>query len=720
MPRRRRLQLNASFVARIVVGLACAFAALAFGGVHLEVVSITAVIACIALVIAGWRSTGLALDGFGAVLLLLLVLTALQLVPLPFGLVELLSPRTAATHASAAAATGSATPGTIALSLDPQATRLMLAWAIAVFATYITARKLSHITKRRRLVVQAVPLIGLAVMAVGLVHAVLGLEAIYGSYEPTAGALTSVTGASYQSSFINPNHLAAFLTLSMATALGFTMADDLSQQQRVGWVAVFLALGVGVVLTGSRAGTIIAALAVLMVIAGRRIRPARAAIMAIVVAAGLVVLYTPLGAEVRSITDLDYADSGQATTHGVGMDVIKAWPAVGVGRGAFGVAYTQVAGDRMRYTVTHIHNTPLQLIADFGVLAGGLLLLGGVILLGRSLFRALGDPLLRGLAIGLAAVAAHNLFDFSLDILGVAMAAAIMAGALRHDARELKLPWKPVVGLAVIGIVVSTTIGLTTVAEPGPRRDALIEAKAPELLHTFPADPYTWLQAGAREKSMALLDHADLLHPTEPHIPLAKALLTEDATAALQLARRALEHSRTPRMQKKVFRVIRARAKTGRDIVDALPDRGDVAANLLQFLPQRPEAILRPLIRRFADDTTLLREAAKIRYGQRRWDDLDDIATRLIVLDDKIGYRYMGDVLSRRGRHYEAQHMYLEAGDPDSQLEAAGQALADNKPERALEILGKARVSAKQMKGVNRLRDRAQKMLDQSASKASL
>ena len=690
--------------------MACATAAIGIGGVHRETIASVAVMALLALGLSSWKAPKIATDGVTWLLVGLGAVTALQLLPLPFAWVASLAPPTAATAESAARALGQATPEWLPLTLDPQQTTLMLMWSVAVLAAYIAAHRLAKRQSRGAALLLAIPIIGVVVVLIGLAHGAVGTQKLFGVYTPVVREYTRFSTSMVLTTFLNPNHLAAFLNLGAPIALGQAATPGISVRQRFLWLVAFLLLGAGLGLTASRAGILTGGAAVVFMLLsqggpGIRVTGAIAAVVGLlVVAAGP--LPGELGKLATSAGVVDLTDRGM---HQLGLEVVGRWPWAGVGRGAFGLAHTQVNDGITRFTVSNPHNVLLQLVCDYGLVVGGAALLLGAALLVAPLRRALQNPLHRGAAAGLCAVIVHNMVDFSLDLLGVALAATVVVGVLRSPFRGLRLPTWAVLGgaAALLGLVL--WLARTTGPEAGPRRDETIVTGPLAAAVRSPADAHAFLAAGIDQRSEPLLRHALFLGPGDPAIAVALATLVPQHEA-LPLLRRAIDLPGAYRVLNAAFSLLRRRSSTADDLLSGLPERGAIVASYLAWAKPVPESLVRLALKRFPEDEAVLEQVCVLRLAQKRLRELDDLATRLMVLGHKSGYRYLGKVFALKGERMQAYHMLLEAGDAESQLDAAAEALAAEDFEKALYALDTAEVPAKLFARMQLLRTKAEEL----------
>lgn len=689
--------------------LICAmgFAALALGGVHREAIALVCGLAVASLVVGSWRAKSVPIDALTWVFLLLVLATVLQIIPVPMSWLHALAPATAETVTRSAEALGHDVPPWAAISLDPGATRLMAVWTIAILAAYISARQLAKRPDRQSLLLNAIPIIGCVVIGIGFIHTVFSLSKIYGLYEPSYLAVENAYGPLYTAPILNPNHLAAFLNLGIPVSLAMAANAETPTRTRAKWTLVFFFLFCGMALTMSRAGILCGIMASAIVIGAQRSRVTRAAALMAAGVLALLMLLSPLRAEMESLSIVDRVmNSPDKSNTVLGVEVAKRWPVTGAGRGAFPVAHTQVNNGLSAFTVHHAHNTPVQVVADYGLVIGGLALLLALLLIGPALWSALLNPALRGLACGLLAVGLHNQVDFSLDILAVALPAAVLVALIRRTGRKIRVSANVAIAGAVGLGLLATGLLVTSEVEHGPRRDARMAEAPVEWAAAHPGDAFAFLRAGVQEASVPMLRHASRLHPGDPTITLALASVAP-LDEAFPLVRRALDLSWTQRIRDLAFPLIRRRAVTATQVLEALPVDGNKVAQYLGSLKPAPEALLAAARKRYPASPRVLMALGYLRLGQKQIDAVDDIATELIIGGDKGGYRLLGLVFRQRGDHLKAFHLFVEAGDPRSQLDAAEAALAAGQPDRALRVLSEARVGADQLGRVEQLRRRA-------------
>lgn len=382
----------------------------------------------------------------------LALLGLVQLLPLPPSLLGAVSPGSAEAWQGAAkvlAAFGRPAP-VPRVSLAPWETAGVALLALAFVALFLSAAALLERRATRRLFAGVVVLSGLAQIGVAV---------------STQEGVLRLSG-----SFVNPNHLAGYLEVSLALALGLlwyrsrTALRDLAgapgADERARRLAVLLpglaaatllwgVLAAGIVLSQSRGGIVAASGVTLLLVALAFALRGRAASRARVVAAGalsvLLVLGTAFaiaGAGTAAFLRFllpdasDLAADYRVLIWSGSRDAFALFPWLGSGLGAFREAFRRVQPDDVPGLVDQAHSEYLQILVTGG-LAGALL---GALALAFGL-----RALLRGLArqrhreesaFGLAGLGAllmlllHGTAEFCFSIPAIpATLAAVLGGA---------------------------------------------------------------------------------------------------------------------------------------------------------------------------------------------------------------------------------------------------------------------------------------------------
>lgn len=497
------------------------------GGVGLVAEALALTVTGLAAGFTLWRSRevpwcALALGG-------VVLVVGLQLVPLPPA-AHALSPGAQAVFRLSLEPLG-AYPAWRPLTLDVPATSRELGKAVACLAAFVAAWSYAETRRRRSRLVEALgfsaAVVSVAVLGAGL----LGWQPFLAGRVP----------------FVNPNHLAGFLDLTAFVALGLAVRSH--GQDRLVWGLTFAAASAVLFASLSRGGIVayfvgLTIFAVLFLTRRREV-PVRRRVAALAAfnGAGLcAAAYLALGPveqELQTLASVTAQDA-KIGLWPAGVRMIRDFPLVGVGRGAFASVFPAYKPDPTVLTFTHLENETLQPLIDLG-LPGGLLLIGALGLLWlRAAVRKDLSAVEMGLVAGVAALLAHEQFDFSLELLGVAIPLSVSLGLLARGARVVRVPrWLARAALAVLLLGGAAGLGAaarleadpaTPIAEAPPER-ALELAKRAAVLR--PGDYLPHAAAGARlwaaercGEALPWLARATAFAPgvPEPHLYAARCL----------------------------------------------------------------------------------------------------------------------------------------------------------------------------------------------------
>ncbi len=390
---------------------------------------------------------------FKALIGVFLGFSLLQIVPLPAGLVKILSPRAYDIYAGLVRDAIIAPSSRLTLSLSPSASvyELVLMVCYGLFG-YLVLRT---IRSRRRAEILIVVILASAVF-----QAIYGMAETFSGHNMLLGRakryyLDSVTGT-----FVNRNHFAGFLEMAFPLSLGyllvkaryFAMEKGMTFRRRVLWfsqeslqwtlllglVPVFI--GVGLVFSKSRSGILVLAVtAVLATVAtaswrqfsgedreqasGRREQRGLGPIVRLVVMVVLAVaVWIGIGPVVERFSETDISAEGRRIVYRNTAEMIGDFPLAGTGKGTYVNAYPMYEKVDDRVRLSFAHNDYLEYAAENGVIGGGALILAGIGLVvwlvgmwrrRRSSF-AKGIGL--GALLGVTAIFLHGFTDFNLQI----------------------------------------------------------------------------------------------------------------------------------------------------------------------------------------------------------------------------------------------------------------------------------------------------------------
>jgi len=571
------------------------------GGVGLPAQAATAVAGSVALWLASRprrrtsepvARTPKAIPWLVAGLGLVVLVVGLQLVPLPPAALLALAPRSAEVQRDALAPLG-LFPAWRPISLDPGATALEMARLASWLVVAAAAALLAGSREQREQLLMAMGLAGGAVAAIGYGAAVAGV-----------GSLTESRVV-----FINPNHLASFMLLTCWIALGFGLRE--TGPKRVAWLAGFVVIASQVFLSLSRAGiaAFFVAAGVSAVLAIRSGHAARALEHFYAAAPGRtwrllaapVAVFTTLA--VTAWLALDRVVGELRTLSEIGTDVklslwplawqmLKQFPLFGVGRGAFATVFPAYKVEQAQVTFTHLENTWLQIPLDVGVPVGlAIIALFAWTWLSAARARELTRPMLGALA-GVAGVAAHDLFDFSLELNSIAIPFLMVLAIGAREGPVVRLPrWSvqalavTALGVAAIGFAVHIPHRADAQAAAVASAATADEARSAAALSLdwHPADWVPPAIVGTRlvdegrcHEGIEWLNRAMVLNPTapQPHRAVARCLAASgQAAAARREYRLAFSYGDAAALQ---------------EARDAFPEPGA----LLQIAPDTPAGLM--------------------------------------------------------------------------------------------------------------------------------
>jgi tetratricopeptide (TPR) repeat protein len=540
-------------------------------------------------------------------------LCAVQLVPLPSGVLGWVSPEAAALREFALEPLGLG--GARPVSLDPPATWRELSKHLAYLLVFLATVQVSRSKDSRRRLLAVVTFTGAAVTLVGLGHALMGVTSLFGLRSWVHAHPTLVTF------FGNPNHLAGFLGLGASVGVGLALTTR-PPTKALPYALAAGACGLGVVLTLSRGGIVFLVLGqglLALWLARRRqedrrgVTSARSFVpvlgLVAVLAVGAYAVAEPLWAEARSADSLEKLGQSKVSLWPMMARAAASFPALGMGRGAFEAAFPRYQSELNPNTLTHPENAVLQLAAELG-LPGLLLLVLAVWGFARLARREGLDALEVSALAGVAALALHNLFDFSLELPACAVAALVVLGTVaRPRERDTADAWalpSSLVSLGASGALMAVALvallpGASRLSDAETELAEQVRARAPvetvharglALIDRHPADYLLYrLVASAHaarggegaSQTLAFVNRALYLAPLDAvsHRVAAHALLAmghrSQAFLEYRLAYEAGEKGAL------VGDAVR-RARTVEDLVAMTPDSPDIAGALLDAL----------------------------------------------------------------------------------------------------------------------------------------
>jgi len=364
-------------------------------------------------------------------LLATLLWTFVQALPLPAGILDVLSPR--------AFEIQNAVQSYPSLSLEVYATRQAALLTLAYLALFCLTLLLVSDKKRVRLLLLAIVLGGVFQAAFGSLMTLSGLEHGFFIEKDAVGAATGT--------FINRNHLAGYLEMCLAAGVGL-MLSELSSSDATSWrdslrrwlrtilgnkARVRLALVVmvtGLVLTRSRMGNIaffvsLSGVGLFYLLAVRKISRRTIVFFASLLLIDLLVVGNFFGIDqvAERIQQTSIAGEDRVNTNRDSLVMLQDFPLTGIGAGSYYAVYPMYTSVANPGALTrHAHNDYLQFACEFGLVIATML--GAAVLL--SLWTAIRaqlkrhDPLMQGAGfaatMAIVALLVHSATDFNLQI----------------------------------------------------------------------------------------------------------------------------------------------------------------------------------------------------------------------------------------------------------------------------------------------------------------
>jgi O-antigen ligase len=371
-------------------------------------------------------------------LLLFLGVGALQLLPLPEGILRLLSPEAARLYADFSASGGAglegvASSGAWSLAFDRHAALTELLRLGSYVGVFFLALVVLREPQDIRRLLHFLILAGVVLALVGLFQKATAPSALLWIREVTVG--------SPMGPFVNRNNFANYLGMLLPLALGAMFVPAWRPRRGLYALAAGV-MAVGIVFSLSRAGVMGPLImggfvGVWLWFRGTRRRLASVGILA--VALFLYLLHLGLGPVIERFAEMTAGDflvrEGRWTAWMTTLEMSSAFPAFGVGLGNFRWVFPLYMPLELGVGGfwTHAHNEYLELLAEAGIV-GALPLLWFAWRYGKEAlvkFRERRDPEVRALALGtgmgLGVMLLHCVVEFHLHIPANAILFAVLA-----------------------------------------------------------------------------------------------------------------------------------------------------------------------------------------------------------------------------------------------------------------------------------------------------
>ena len=350
---------------------------------------------------------------------LLLLVAVLQLIPLPTGVVQIISPNTAAIKKELLSDLPNACPRTncppnaravlpttaigagssMTLSFYPHATTHELRLVLAVAAVFVVTLNICRQPERIKRLLAAIAIIGAAVAVLALLQDLFGNGKIYWFVRLPS------QGQAYSGPFINHSHFGQFMNLSIGAALGLIMvklheaftgkkvtppvvAEYLSSPQaKVTWLLIVMvilgAASIFVSLTrGGMVSMLIAGGITALMLSSRKSLKGRGWIMVLIaLGAFICVLYIGFDAVYDRLATLRELHQYKGRWQIV-KDIAIAWtkfPLLGTGLGTHEVVYPMFDRSTIPALASHAENEYAQAAEETGIIGLAILVVFAIV-----------------------------------------------------------------------------------------------------------------------------------------------------------------------------------------------------------------------------------------------------------------------------------------------------------------------------------------------------
>lgn len=386
---------------------------------------------------------------FKILLAVFIGMSFLQLIPLPQGILKILSPGTYNIYGGifSGGMNELGELGWKTLSFSPALSGYEVMKYICFFLFFYLV--LQYVRTKREIETFVLVLLFSAVFQsiYGLTEYLGGTERIFG-YNKEWG-LGSATGT-----YINRNHFAGLLEMIFPLSLGyllvkadfFSIKKELSFKEKILWFGqerlqrsiifgiISVVIGIGIFFSRSRSGITIFFITIflmILILSAMRVSsteiPARKQrLNRILKVVFIVTLFSVImiGAKpiLERFTPEKMSYSGRLKYVKSTVEIIKSYPLFGTGKGTFVYIYPMFDRERTSGLVEHAHNDYVEILAENGLISGG-----SLIILAFSFFGYVGiqwgrrrDYFVKGIGLGfllgMAAILMHSVSDFNMHI----------------------------------------------------------------------------------------------------------------------------------------------------------------------------------------------------------------------------------------------------------------------------------------------------------------
>lgn len=386
-------------------------------------------------------------SNFDIILLLLIALSAFQIIPLPAFILRILSPSSLSLAQELKADIfSSATLTTIATV--PWATHIEIIKLLTFVMTYfIVVNNFNSINKIERLII-GLMIIGGAEAIYGLVQYVSGDEMIFNftALDHTKDRLIGT--------FPSPDHFAAYMKMCIFTGLGYLMyisdfgnlsesgrknkkniveslkdffIDNKGWEGKVSLCIVIILMSTAVIFTKSRSGILSLVISFICFFAlvrtkfsSKKMIQLVAVILLFTMLAGIWIGITPVFDRYLNLNANKEVEEGRFSIWQSTFNIFKDYPVFGSGLGSFVHIYPAYTTRTNQGWVNHAHNDWLELLSDMGITGFIIVLTGFILLSTQKLFKGFSGSggrivfIYFGLYMAIFSIAVHCITDFNL------------------------------------------------------------------------------------------------------------------------------------------------------------------------------------------------------------------------------------------------------------------------------------------------------------------
>lgn len=541
-----RFLLEDGRAGRWLLAAAVLLSGLGLGALHTPVLAAVALLAAVGTGLVWFDAEPLeprpAATVLVAVAAVLILWTAVQIVPLPRGVLAALASANADVWARSLSPLREDGPAFASVSLEPVASRVQLLRGVTYLVVFVGALRVARRPDgvaflERTLLVSAVAIAGAA-----LVHPVLGARKVFGLYEPGESYAYL---ANHVAPLLNTNHLAAYVNIGVLLAFA-SVVERREVLPRPLALVIVLLLGATTVWTYSRGGTATMLLGTLIVavlaFGARRAKRARVAaplaVAAVAIGGAAVLLMSAFDG-----TRAKFADNNLSKIDTVlnALDLVREFPLFGVGRGAFEATFPSVRTGTGYWVFTHPENVIAQWTTEWGcpVAAGAMIAIAWALRPRTALARS---RVPAGPWAALVAVAVHNLVDFNSEVPGVMIALTVCAATVAGGTGGGKATphrgsgWARRPSALAVGLGVATSLAVAATL-PFSAHELYNEQRA---FRDLGLDD-TLTREAFHERAREVM----LRHPADPYFPFVGAVRGTVARdeSVIPWAARALERS---------------------------------------------------------------------------------------------------------------------------------------------------------------------------------